>query len=484
LLHNRRNTPVSGPANIAIVGGGIAGLAAAHRVREVAPGSSVRLFEASARLGGALQTVRERELLIEQGADNFITNVPWALDLCRRLGMESELVTTDESRRHVFVVHRGALVKLPSGFLLMAPSRLWPMLTTPLLSPLGKLRMLAEWFLPATTSTAEESLGSFIRRRFGREVFERLVQPLVGGIYAADPELLSVKATMPRFLEMERRDGGLLRGSLKGASSNGPEESGARYGLFVTPRDGMARIIARLTASLPSDRIRLNSAVDRIERTTTRWRVNVVQMSSSQTAPLESLEFDAVILALPAYRASRILESFDVELSKLLNQITYASTSVVTLGYRRRDIGHPLDGFGFVVPAIEKRQIFAGSFSSNKFPGRAPEDQVLIRVFIGGSSQRELADLPDERLRAIAVTELANLLKIQGEPLHAGIARWPRAMPQYHVGHGDLVQQIEQRSARHVGLALAGNAYHGVGVPHCVHSAEQAAERIMASIAH
>jgi oxygen-dependent protoporphyrinogen oxidase len=479
------DAPRSSSMRIAVVGGGITGLAAAFHIGEVAPSASVRLFEASGRLGGVLRTVREGELLIEQSADNFITNVPWGVDLCRRIGMEDDLLPTDDTHRQAFVVHRGKLVKVPQGFLLMAPSQLRPILTTPLLSPLGKLRLLVEWFIPRRRSTGDESLGSFVRRRFGREVFERLVQPLVGGIYTADPERLSLRATMPRFLEMERKFGSLIRATLKrGNRAVNPAEtqaSGARYGMFVAPREGMASIVERLAEKLPAETIQLGTVVDRLERTADgAWQVTVAKASRGEPMPPERLEFDAVIVAVPAFRAARLLEGFAPELARLLDQISYAGTSVVTLVYRRADVAHPLDGFGFVVPAIERRQILAASFASNKFPFRAPDDQVLIRVFLGGACQSEVADLADERLRAIAVTELAELLGICGEPLSVGVVRWPRSMPQYHVGHTELIERIESLTAKHPGLALAGNAYHGVGVPNCIHSGEQAAERIMA----
>ena len=476
---------MSQPFRIAVVGGGISGLAAAHRIVELMPDADLRLFEAGGLLGGVLRTLHDGDYLIEQSADNFITNVPWGIDLCRRLGLEHELLATDESRRQAFVVHRGNLVRVPSGFLLMTPSRLGPMLKTPLLSPLGKLRLLAEYFIPAKRNNLDESLGSFVRRRLGREVFERLVQPLIGGIYTADPERLSLAATMPRFLEMERSSGSLLRAAWKDrrnakahAEANA---SGARYGMFVAPRHGMASLVERLAERLPASTIQLHSVVDRIERPATgRWKLVIAQSKPGETLPPEVRSFDAVVLATPAFRTARLLETFDGELAASLNQIPYAGTAILTFVYRCKDIAHPLDGFGFVVPAIEKRQILAASFSSNKFPGRAPVDQVLIRVFIGGACQPELLELPDERLRAIAATELAELLGIRGEPLQVGIARWPRSMPQYHVGHVQLIEKIEARVRSFSGLALAGSAYHGVGIPNCIHTGELAAEHIVA----
>jgi oxygen-dependent protoporphyrinogen oxidase len=467
--------------NIAIVGGGIAGLAAAYRLTELDPTHRIQLFERTHRAGGVLQTVRDGELLIEQSADNFITNVPWGLELCRRLNLEAELLTTDETRRKAFVVHRGKLVQVPPGFLLMAPSRLMPMLTTPLLSMAGKARLLAERLVPPRRSSTDESLASFARRRFGYETFERLIQPLVGGIYTADPETLSMAATLPRFLELERKYGSVTRGMLAEKSDRSEAQaSGARYGLFVAPKGGMAELVKVMLDRLSESAIQYGAEVERVERLNTgKWRITVASRVPDTSRHLAQQEYDAVIVATQAYRTAILLEATSAELAELLGTIPYAGIAIVTLVYRRVDIAHPLDGFGLVVPAVERRNILAASFASNKFPGRAPEDQVLIRVFIGGACQPELADANDERLRAIARTELAELLGIAGEPVRIDIFRWPRSMPQYHVGHVQRVEQIESLAAQFPGLALAGSAYRGVGIPHCIHSGETAAERIL-----
>jgi oxygen-dependent protoporphyrinogen oxidase len=472
--------------SIAIVGGGITGLAAANRIRELAPDAQITLYEANRQLGGVLQTVHADGLLVELSADNFITNVQDGVDLCRRLGMQPDLLATNERGRQAFIVHRGRLVKVPLGFSLLAPTKIWPILSTPLLSPLGKLRVLAEWFVAPRRSDSDESLASFARRRLGHQAFERLVQPLVGGIYTADPEKLSLAATLPRFLEMERTHGSLLRAMFRRTKSTGDEEtmaSGARYSLFVAPRNGMASLVERLAAQLPPEAIRLGTSAERLERNENgRWRLTVASQTSGEPTPPERIDHDAVIVAAPAFRAARLVAALDADLSAELEQIPYASTTIVALVYRRADVRHPLDGFGFVVPAREQRQILAASFASNKFPGRAPDDQVLIRVFIGGACQAELADLPDIRLQAIAHGELAELLDIRGKPIWQQVARWPRSMPQYHVGHLQRVERIEQRIAQYPGLELAGNAYRGVGVPHCIHSGEQAAVHVLMAL--
>jgi oxygen-dependent protoporphyrinogen oxidase len=346
------------------------------------------------------------------------------------------------------------------------------------LSPWGKLRLLGEYFVPPRDGDADESLASFARRRLGRETFERIVQPLVGGIYSADPEKLSLLATLPRFLEMERRWGSLIRGALRERSrANAPAssvDSGARYGMFVAPRDGLSSLVQAIAARLPSESVRLASPVEKISRQSSGgWRVCVAASGAAA-----ELECDALIVAVGAPGAAGLLAPVDRELADDLQGIAYAGTAIVTLALRRDQMVRRLDGFGFVVPAVEHRRILAGSFSSMKYAGRAPEDTDLVRVFIGGACQSELLELPDSSLQQIADDELQSLLGTRGEPIFSEVTRWPHAMPQYHVGHCDRVAEIERKAARWPRLALAGNAYHGVGVPHCIHSGQQAAERV------
>jgi oxygen-dependent protoporphyrinogen oxidase len=492
--------------SIAVIGGGITGLAAAHRVHELLPNAEITLFEASPRPGGVLETVERDGFLIERSADNFLTRLPQAVELCRRLGIENELVSTIESRRRAFVVRNGRLVPIPDGFVLMEPRRLAPLLRSPILSVAGKLRLLAEPLVPrgrASTlnaggdspNRADESVASFARRRLGGEVFERLVQPLVAGIYTADPEMLSMAAAMPEFLAHERNHGSLLMAAraLKsdqavmqpGNSSDRPEHeaSGARYSLFVAPRGGMNVIVNAVAAKLPASTIKLRTVIESVWPTGDgRWQLNPQSASSSPDAAgnLQS-RFDAVIVAVPTYVAARLVQGFDPSLSTELSAIEYAGCAIVSLGYRRDQIGHALDGFGFVVPQVEGRRIVAGSFASQKFPGRAPDGAVLVRVFIGGALQPELLDLPDAELRRMAIDELQELIRSTGQPLFADIARWPRSMPQYHVGHLGRVARIEKLAGRYATLALAGNAYHGVGIPQCIASGEMAAERVVAA---
>jgi oxygen-dependent protoporphyrinogen oxidase len=362
----------------------------------------------------------------------------------------------------------------------MAPSRLWPVLATPILSPLGKLRLAWERFTPPRRDESDESLAQFATRRLGREVYERLVQPLVGGIYTADPEKLSIRATMPRFVEMERKHGSMLRAARqeRGRESNKTAtDSGARYSMFVAPRDGMSSLVDAIVSRLPRGAVRLKTTVERTSRDAAGgWRLALASTTDSSGRREES--FDAVICALPAHRAAAVVAELDRGLAAELSAIEHAGAAVVSLAYEREQIAHPLDGFGFVVPLVEKRRILSASFSSVKYAGRAPDGKALVRVFVGGACQRELLDLDDAALRQLAHEELAALVGIRGPAILSTVTRWDRTMPQYHVGHVERVERIESAVARHAGLALCGNAYRGVGVPQCVYSGEQAAESV------
>lgn len=471
----------SAPRRVAVLGGGIAGLAAAHRLAELRPNWRLCLFEAGSRLGGVLSTVHRDGFQVEQSADNFITTLPWGLDLCRQLGLTEQLTQTNPAHPRTFVVRGGRLYVLPEGFLMMAPTRLWPLAVTPILSPLGKLRAAMEYFIPPRKDDGDESMANFVRRRLGRETFERLVEPLVSAVYAADMERLSLLATLPRFREMERQHGSLIR-AMQDQIRRRPQaraESGARYSMFVTLRDGLSTLVDALAARLPAGSVRLNSPVERIQRCGARWRVALAgQGAAASSGESDSPEdFDAVIVATPSHVAARLLATVDAALGADLAKIEHSGTAIVSLGYGREQVAHPLDGMGAVVPSIERSPILACSFSSQKYPHRSPEGKLLLRVFVGGTRQPELAEMPAAELLPLVLRHVEPLLGIRGQPVFCDVAHWPRTMPQYHVGHRELVAGIEQRVGLLQGLELAGNAYHGVGVPDCIHGGQQAADR-------
>ena len=487
---------------IAVIGGGMTGLSAAHRLLELQRERSlplaITLFEAASEIGGLMGTREIDGYRIETGADSFITNKPWALQLCHRLGLSSRLIPTDARYRRSLILYRGRPVAVPEGFQLLAPISLGPVLRSPLLSWPGKLRLGAEYFLPPKRAAAgetlpDESLADFSRRRFGKEALERIIQPMVGGIYTSDPERLSMRATMSRFLDLEQKYGSVIRGlrteQARQAADSDPTASGARYGLFVSLQNGISDLLSALRDQVTArGQVRTGQRIVGLERSANGagWRLSIqtgtTQAGSAQppqSAALESAEFDAVVIALPTHRAAPLIAPICPAAADKLRQFEYASTCIVVSGHKAADIAHPLDAFGLVIPKIEQRRILAVSFTHRKFPGRAPADRAILRTFVGGAMQPELARLPDAEIQQLVREELRDILGVRGEPEVVQVARWMDSMPQYTVGHVDRVAALRRDMEPLTTLALAGNAYDGVGIPDAVHSGEQNAERIV-----
>jgi len=462
---------------IVIIGGGITGLSAAHRLMELSSESEtqleVLLFEGRNKLGGVISTKHAYDFLIEEGPDSFITTKPWALNLCRRLGLGPELIPTNEENRRTYVVKRGRLIYVPDGFLMLAPTRLLSFLTSPLFTWRGKLRTALETVLPSRSSQSDESLASFVTRRFGREVLDLVAQPLISGIYTADPQSLSLKATFPQFLELEQKHGSVIRALIREKNKRNTSksgESGARYSLFLSLKDGMESLIEKLGSSLPGKSLKLGKTVKRLELSNSVWTL----MTEDGTM----IDADGVIIALASNKAYHLLEGFDSRLAKELSQIKYESSVVINLAYNLDDISHNLNGFGFVVPTVEKRPILACSFTSLKFTGRAPRGKVLLRCFMGGATNPEIYERDDNWLMKTAHEEMCELLGVSDKPILKMVSRYYQSMPQYFVGHLDLVSKIKERVSKYKSLELAGNAYSGVGIPDCINSGEMAAEKI------
>jgi oxygen-dependent protoporphyrinogen oxidase len=458
---------------IVIIGGGISGLAAAHRVLEINKSAEVTILEASGRLGGTIHTEFRDGFLLERGPDSFISEKPQAIDLAKRLGLESQLIPTNEEFRRSFIVRDGRLRAVPEGFQLMAPSRMWPFITSDIFSLPGKMRMAADLFLPrkSTNGTADESLASFVRRRLGEEALARMAQPMVGGIYTADPETLSLRATLPRFLDMEQNHRSLILAMLRQGRAQKTGTSGARYSLFLSFERGMQVLVDALVTRINAD-LRVKTRAQRLSFDD-GWTIS--------TDKEEQIKADAVCLAVPAYVAAALLTDTDARLAERLQAIKYASTATINFGYRRAAIKHPLNGFGFVVPFIEKRSLIACTFSSVKFSGRAPEGHVLLRAFAGGALQPEIFALDETEMATRVEADLRDLLGIREDPRFIEMAKWERSMPQYEVGHLDRVREIERLAGELPGLVLAGNAYRGAGIPDCVRSGEVAAESMCRS---
>jgi len=391
-----------------VIGGGITGLAAAHRLVELAQSHQMeidlRLLEASDRVGGVIHTIHQDGCLIEAGPDSFITKKPWAIDLSNRLNIPDQLLSTNAAHRRAMVVHRGKLLPVPPGFLLTAPTQVWPIICSPLISLSGKLRMAIEPFIPAGKG-ADESLSSFVTRRFGKQLLDRLVQPLVGGIYTADPDQLSVRATLPEFLEKEAQFGRITLAMIQEAKTRATQ-SGARYSLFATFRNGMQTLVDALFKHIGPSRIQLNNPVQSVSKSSHgSWMVKLQNGTE--------LDADGVVLSTPAHVEAKILISLDPPLGQQLATIRHASSAVVNLVYQEKDLIEPLDAFGFVVPAIEKLNILAVSYSSVKYAHRAPKDRVLLRAFVGGALQPQLLNLDDAAIIDLVCDDLQRLLGIR-----------------------------------------------------------------------
>ncbi|HTR61463.1 MAG TPA: protoporphyrinogen oxidase [Candidatus Binataceae bacterium] len=463
--------------SIVIIGAGITGLAAAHRIGELAAARErpieVTILERGARAGGPLKTVRRDGFTMETGADSFLTEKPAAADLARRLGLENDLIPTREQFRRTYVVHDGKLVEIPEGFSLLAPTHLEPVMKSSIFSEEGKRRIAMEPSVAPRIDAGDESLAAFVTRRLGREVLDRVAQPLAGGIYTADPERLSMAATMPRFVEMERRYGSLIHGlqeAEKARTLKTAGTSGARWSLFLSMRTGMGSLVDALAARV-SKSLRFGADVCDVSRHDDGWTVALADGNRFDT--------DAIICAAPAFAAARFLKSTDAALAQALGKASYASAATVNLTFRESDFPKSPNAFGFVVPIIEHRKIIAGSFSSLKFEGRAPAGTILARAFVGGVLQNDMNSLPDDAIVTAVRDEFRALLGVTAAPGIVEVQRWPDSMPQYEVGHLDRVAEIERAAARLPRFVLAGAAYRGVGIPDCIRSGEQAAQTIL-----
>ncbi|MBI3160677.1 MAG: protoporphyrinogen oxidase [Chloroflexi bacterium] len=466
-------------ARIAIVGGGIAGLAAAHALARTPGQVEVTVLEAGPRWGGKILTERLDGFVIEGGPDTFLAAKPWAVALCKELGIANQLQGTNPDKNATYILKNGRLHPIPGGLTMMIPTEFVSMLRTGLLTWPAKLRMAADFVLPARANGREESMGQFVSRRLGRAAYEALIEPLMSGIYAGDGDQLSIQATLPYLPDLERAHGGLIRGALhvrQARQKNGHTPSPGSRSLFLTPAGGLAEIVEALVGQLQRSgvRLQLGMAVQAIHRTADGF---VLQLPDGAR-----VEADAVILATPGYVSAQMLADLAPDLAAELEAISYVSTATVSLAFRADQIEHPLDGYGYVIPRTEGHAALACTWTSTKFPHRAPAGHVLLRVFIGRAGQE--GDIPwDEAgLLALAKQELAETLGITAVPEIARVFVWERAMPQYNLGHPARLERIDGHLEDLPGLALAGNAFRGIGIPDCIHSGHQAAARALAFV--
>jgi oxygen-dependent protoporphyrinogen oxidase len=442
--------------DVAIVGGGISGLAAAHVLAR--RGADFVLLEAAERFGGVIATERRDGFLLEGGPDSMLAQKPEGVALCRELGLAERLVPTNPVQRAVFVLRRGRLHPLPDGMMLAVPTRIWPFLRSSLFSWPGKLRMGMDMVLPARRGRDDESIADFLRRRFGQEAVDRLGEPLLAGIHSGDPERLSIRATFPRFADLEVAHGSLVRGLWR-AAARGPKPA-SPPAAFYSLAGGLGELVQALVARLPASSLRAGVLVSGLRREGAEFRL--------ETAGGEAVSARRVIVAVPAPRAAPLLAPLLPEVAATLAAIPFASTATVLLGYRRGDVAHPLHGYGFVVPRTEGLRTTACSFSSTKFPGRAPDGCVLLRGFVGGVRDPGALALSDEDLVELVRRELAPLLGLAGTPLLARVFRWPAGTPQMEVGHLARVAELERRLEAVPGLSLTGSGLRGTGIPDAV----------------
>jgi oxygen-dependent protoporphyrinogen oxidase len=459
-----------------VIGGGIAGLFAAYYASKL-PGVRVTLLESDSRWGGKITTDRvacdEGQFIVEGGPDTFLATKPWGLALCQELGLTDRLHGTNPHKKNTYVLHRNRLLPLPDGLAMMIPTNVESILKSGLVSWFGKARMGLDFLLPPNGVDGDESLGAFVSRRLGREAYENLIEPLMSGIYAGDGDRLSLASTFPYLRDLELKYGSLARGALemrKRMSTNGQKVQGSRSA-FLTPTTGLAEIVERLIESLTINGVdlRLNTRATQV--------TNERSLYYTELDTGEAVQSDSVILATPAFVSGKLVAALDPSLASDLQSIPYASTATVSLAYRQSDIPRELDGYGYVIPRREGRKALACTWTSTKFPHRAPEGYALLRVFIGRAGQ----DIPwnEADLLQLAREELRLTLGIAAEPLLQRVFLWDRAMPQYNLGHPDLLARIESALEKHPGLALAGNGYRGIGIPDCIHSGELAVKKIV-----
>jgi oxygen-dependent protoporphyrinogen oxidase len=459
---------------IAIIGGGIAGLSAAYYLeRARASGADLEwtLFEKSDRLGGVIQTEVRDGFVLEAGPDSFLTIKPEATQLCRDLGLSDQLIGSNDAGRKTYIVVKGRLIPIPDGLEFMVPTRIWPMLGTGLFSFGTKLRMAREIWATAPSGSEDESVASFVHRHFGAEMVERVAEPLLAGVYGGDAANLSVRAVLPRFAEMEREHGSLVRATLRAHKQRARlqgKTSAAPQPLFTSLKFGMQQMVDAVLAALPAASLRLRHPVSALRQAGEEWQVESAEAKTSE-------RFHNVVLAVPAIAAAALLRDIQPEFAENLERITYTSSAAVALAYNHLDLP---PGFGFLVPRSEGRKLLACTFVHRKFPHRAPEGSALLRCFFSSSRVRGLLGYSDAALLDLAQRELTDIMDLRATPRFASVFRWACGLPQYATGHLERVAEMEKSLSALPGLHIIGNSFYGIGVPDCIRSGMKAAAAI------
>lgn len=465
---------------VVIVGGGITGLAAAHALEKAEARHEVRIVESAGQLGGNLQTVRHNGFIIDAGPDSWVAAKPHATKLAREVGLGDELIGTRPDTRRVYIVWQRKLHPMPEGLILGVPTEIKPLVDSELLGWDAKLRAGLDFVVPQKVwkDDDDESIASFVSRRLGPDVSERLAGPLLGGIFAGDPEALSVRACVPQLVEAERDHGSIIRAmralkaKRKAQAASGSGEATA----FISLKRGVGDLVVNVAHKLRDAEVTTNRAVKAVVRlpegdTRGRWMVKTSD---------GAMFADDVVLCVPAHVATKLLADTDETLSSYCSELDYSSAATVFLAYRKFDVRHPLDAFGILIPRAENRPILACTFVSSKWDHRAPSGQVLLRVFFGGAGHEDMLDRDDSDLVKTARSQIQDLLNIDRAPMFTRVFRFRDSSPQFHVGHLARVKKIMARAAELPGLHLGGNGYLGSGIPDMVRTGEEIAARIIA----
>ena len=471
------------PRTVVIVGGGISGLATAFSLLEQAAkaGLSLRcvMVESGLSWGGKIVTHRIGDIVTEAGPDSFLSQKQAGLDLCTKLGLTDQLINTNETAKKASVLHRGRLHDLPEGLLSFVPKQLGAFFRSGLLSWMGLARMGLEVAVPPGPSTGDESLAGFLRRRFGTQAYERVLEPLMSGIYAGDAEQMSLRATFPRFFELEQQYGSVVRGMMAAKKATEPASTGRpRRTMFVSLKHGLGELVTVLTSRLTQQDVdlRLGRQVNALRvrsHELGRWTYDLILHDGS------ALSADAVVLATPAFVSAELLRPLSPIAGGLLDLIPYTSTATIAMTFPAQAVAGAVGGFGFIVPRIEGRDLIAATWTSLKWPHRAPADQLLVRCYVGGVGREDILNRDDGQLAATVRAELKALCGISAEPMYTEVNRWWKGMPQYTIGHLDRLTQLNAALSRYPGLVLTGAGYRGVGIPDCIRDGAIAAERVV-----
>jgi oxygen-dependent protoporphyrinogen oxidase len=472
------------PRSVVIIGGGISGLSTAFALLEQAVAADVALsctiLDAAPAWGGKILTHRIGQLVMEAGPDSFLSQKPWAMELCRRLGLADQLINTNPAEKKASVLRGGQLHELPEGLVTFTPTQLGPFFRSGLLSWIDLARMGCDVLIPPRRSTDDESLAAFFRRRFGRHACERVIEPLMAGIYAGDAEQMSLRATFPRFYELEQAHGSVIRGMMaaRRARAQKASDERPRHTMFVTLKNGLGDLVTGLATHIQRAggvlRTGIQAEALRVRsHQAGRWMYDVICADGT------ALSAEALVLATPAYVSAELVRPLTPLAAGLMDMIPYASTATISMVYPAEAVGNGLQGFGFVVPRIEGRDLIAATWTSLKWPHRAPPQDVSVRCYLGGVGREAILQRDDESLVQCVREELASIVGLQAQPHYVEVNRWHRAMPQYTIGHLDRLAQLEGALSRFGGLAVTGAGYRGVGLPDCIRDGTDTAARTL-----